>query len=303
MLTEEQRKERVGYLGGSDAAAVLGMSRWKSRLDVWAEKTGLIVPEDISDVLAVELGNELEDFVARKFEKKEGKKVELAQETLYHPKHPFLAANLDRRVAGENSVLECKVTSAWKAREWEGEEFPAEYVIQVMHQLMVSGAEKGYLAVLIGNQDFKVKEVLRDEKVLGDLLRREVEFWEKFVVPKVPPAVSYQDQDTLTRMFPEAEEDRIIPLDSAAAATCELLESLEQDLDSLERQIDTQKNALRLALGVAEVGTVGPWKVSWKNVKTRRVDTKKLKDLHPEIAALCTGESVSRRFTMDKKEA
>lgn len=303
MLTEDQRKERIGYIGASDAAAVLGMSRWKSRLDVWAEKTGLIVPEDISEKLQVELGNELEDFVARKFEKKEGKKVALAQETLFHPKHPFIAANLDRRVVGENAVLECKVTSARKAKEWEGDEFPTEYVIQVMHQLAVTGAEKGYLAVLIGNEDFKVKEVMRDEKVLADLVRREVEFWEKFVVPKTPPAVSYQDQDTLAQMFPEAKEDAVIPLDSAAAATCELLESLEQDLDALERQIDTQKNVLRLALGFSEVGTVGPWKVSWKNVTTRRVDTKRLKELYPEVATRCTGETVSRRFTVDKKEA
>jgi len=274
------------------------MSRWKSRLDVWAEKTGLIVPEDISDVLAVELGNELEDFVARKFEKKMGKKVELALETMFHAKHNFLAANLDRRVAGENSVLECKVTSAWKAKEWDGEEYPPEYVIQVMHQLAVTGAEKGYLAVLIGNQDFKVKEVLRDEKALADLVRREVEFWEKFVVPKVPPAVSYQDQDTLTRLFPTATKGLAKDLDSAAAAACELLEGMEQDLDGLERQIDTQKNILRMALGEAEEGTVGNWKIRWPTIRTTRTDLDKLNQDMPDLLPKYQKTTTSRRLTV-----
>lgn len=300
MLTEAQRKERVGYIGASDAAAILGMSRWKSRLDVWAEKTGLVVPEDLSDKLQVELGNELEDFVARKFEKKTGKKVELAPKTVYFPGFPFIAANLDRRVMGENALLECKTTSAWKAREWEGEEIPQEYVIQVMHQLAVTGADKGYLAVLIGNQDFKVKEIERDEKAFQDLIKREVEFWEKFVVAKVPPAVSSMDQDTLAKMFPNAEAGKEIALDSAAAATCDLLESIRQDLASLERQEETQKNILRMALGDAEIGTVGPWRVKWKNIKTHRVDLDKLNEAVPDLLKIYQKVTESRRFTVDK---
>ncbi len=127
MLTPEQVSERTAYLGGSDAAAVLGLSRWSSPLTVWAIKTGQIVSEDKSDQLAIQVGNELEDAVCRLFTKRTGKKVARVNETIFHPKHPFLGANIDRRIVGEDSVLEAKTASGWKAKEWTGEDIPIEY--------------------------------------------------------------------------------------------------------------------------------------------------------------------------------
>lgn len=300
MLTQAQISERVNYLGASEAAAVLGLSRWGTPLSVWAEKTGQIEPDDISENLAVELGNELEDFVARKFEKKTGKKVERVPETIYHPLYPFLGANLDRRVVGENAILEAKTCSAWKAREWDQEEMPIEYIVQVMHQLAVSGAEKGYLAVLIGNQDFKIKEIFRDDKALEDLVRREVSFWCDFVVPKVMPAAKWGDKDTLTAMFPEATEGEVKELTDEAAAICEVLEGISADLKSLERQEEEQKNQLRALMGEAETGLVFPWKIQWANVKTRRLDTEALKKGAPDVFEKFRKMTTTRKFLISK---
>lgn len=267
MLTEAQIEERKSYLGASEAAAVLGLSRWSSPVEVWAHKTGLLPEEDLSGELRIKVGNKLEQLVADLFMEETGKTVHRVNETKRHPKYPFIGANLDRRVVGENAVLELKTASGWKAKEWQEDEFPAEYVIQVIHQMAVTGAQKGYLAVLIGgNQDFKWKPIDRNEKVIGDLIRREVEFWEKFVIPKVMPSVTERDKDALGSLFPDAIQGKEIALDDRAANICELLEGMHKDAKALTAQILQQENELRALLKDADRGIVGPWTVRWANM-------------------------------------
>lgn len=302
MLTQDQIKERIGYIGGSDAAAVCGVSRWATSLSVWAEKTGQLPVKEL-DSEAVELGLELEDYVARRFMKKSGKTVRRVNETLYHPTHKFLAANLDRRVVGEKSFLECKAVGAFKAREWEGEEIPIEYIFQCMHYLAVTGLERAYIAVLIGNRDFVWKVIERDENALTELVSREVSFWNDFVIPKIMPTTfKAADKETLTELFPEAKEDSSIELDDTAASTCEILEGMESDCKALENQIEAKRNELRALLGKAERGVVGPWEIHWSNVKTRRLDQETLKKELPDVFEKYRKLTTTRKFLISKKD-
>src|SRR3990167_7409418 len=287
-LTKEQLAERLGYLGGSDAAGVLGLSRWATPLSVWAEKTGQIPMREL-DSEAAELGTELEDYVARRFMKKTGKTVHRVNETIFHPKYPFLAANLDRRVVGEKAILECKTASAWKAREWDGEEIPREYIIQAMHYLAVTGAERIYVAVLIGNQSFQWKVIERDEKALSEMVSKEVTFWNDFVVPNVMPAVvSWKDKDALEGLFPVANEGEPIALDDTANATAEVIEGMEEDYKALGMQIDKQKNELKALLGKAPAGETDHFIFRWANV--------------PEAKVEAFTKKAYRKFTYKRKE-
>ena len=287
-LTKEQLAERLGYLGGSDAAGVLGLSRWATPLSVWAEKTGQIHMREL-DSEAAELGTELEDYVARRFMKKTGKTVHRVNETIFHPKYPFLAANLDRCVVGEKAILECKTASAWKAREWDGEEIPREYIIQAMHYLAVTGAERIYVAVLIGNQSFQWKVIERDEKALSEMVSKEVTFWNGFVVPKVMPAVvSWKDKDALEGLFPVANEGEPIALDDTANATAEVIEGMEEDYKALGMQIDKQKNELKALLGKAPAGETDHFIFRWANV--------------PEAKVEAFTKKAYRKFTYKRKE-
>ena len=88
MFTAEERRK---YIGGSDIASVMMMSRWKTPLTLWLEKTGEIEPDDLSDNEAVQLGVELEDFVA------------------CHYCH-FVVAGSNRSIAGKDAE---KITSAY----------------------------------------------------------------------------------------------------------------------------------------------------------------------------------------------
>lgn len=302
MLTKEQLTERVGYLGGSDAAAVLGLSRWGTPLSVWAEKTGQIVPEDISGELRIKIGHKLEATVSELFTEETGKKLHRVTETLFHPKYKFLGANIDRRVVGEDAIFEAKTASAWKSREWEGEEIPREYIIQAMHYLAVTGAARAYVAVLIGgNQDFKWKVIERDENALAELVSKEVAFWEGFVVPRIMPSVTSQDKDTLLDLFPEASEGKEIELDASAAAICEVLEGMNTDKKALENQIEKQRNDLRKMLKDAEVGKCGPWVIKWGNTPGR-FQSKELKAEMPEIYEKFKGKETTRKLLIDRED-
>lgn len=277
-------EERARYLGGSDAAAVLGLSRYKTQLEVWAEKTGQVEPEDISDEVRIILGNKLEQTVAELFTEKTGKKVHRVNETKYHPIHAFLAANIDRRVVGEDAILECKTTSAFKAKDWESEEVPTEYIVQCLHYLAVTGAKKAYIAVLIGNQDFIWKEIERDEKVINELITKEVYFWNKYVEPRVMPmVVTANDDGVLHKLFPDAKQGSSIDLDDKANALLETLDSMKADKRALEAQIEQQENEVKLLLGASESGKSNKYLVTWKNQESRRLDTERIKKEAPEL--------------------
>jgi len=290
--------QRYKYLGGTDCAAVLGLSRWRTPLQVWAEKTEQIIPKEL-DSEAAELGKELEDYVARRFCKKTGKEVRRINETLFHKKYNFLGANIDRRIVGENTILECKTCSAWKSKEWEGEEIPAEYIMQCYHYIMVTGVEKCYIAVLIGNQDFKWKEIKRDEKIISEILKKEVAFWNNFIKTKeMPMIITKNDDDVLYQLFPNAETEKVIELPDDADKIVDSVKLLTADKINLEGLIEQQKNELKAMLKEAEIGLTKKYKIKWSNIISNRLETKKFKAEQLEMYNKYVKETPSRKLTM-----
>src|SRR3990167_6104500 len=302
MLTKEQIEERQNYIGASESAAVLGLSRWSTPLQIWCEKTGQLPPKEV-DSEAAELGNELEDYVARRFMRKTGLKVHRVNETLYHKKYPFIACHVDRRIVGAKEILQCKTASGWKAKEWDGEEIPREYIIQEHHELAVTGAERAHVAVLIGNQDFKIKVVERDEAVIADVVKREVHFWKTFIEPKVMPmSMTSHDKGTLDELFPVADEKKEIALGDDALKIIEQLEGLNADGKTIESQQEKLKNDLRAMMGDAERGVVGDKIILWTNMNVRRLNTTFLKKERPEIYTEYAETDTTRRFLIKDKK-
>ena len=269
MLTDKQLEERKKYIGGGDCAAVLGLSRYGTPLSVWADKLNKLPKEDISKKLHIKMGNRLEEVVAELFTEETGKAVRRVNETFYHPKYPFLAANIDRRVVGEDSLLECKTASGWMAKEWVDNEVPTEYILQCLHYLAVTGKKEAYIAVLIGgNQDFIWKKVERDEKLISDIVKKEVAFWNNFVLTgEMPVQITKDDADTLYGLYPLEQEGKTIELDDAANILCESLQAMNQDKKVLEGNIERTKNEIKALLKDNEGGKSDLWKVTWKKQK------------------------------------
>lgn len=258
--------DRTKFIGGSDAAAVIGMSRWQTPLQLWAIKTGQI--ENLNEeTLPQWCGKELEDVVAKRYMIETGKKVRRDNSTIFHKQYPFLACHIDRKVEGEDTILQCKTVSAYKEKEWDGEDIPIEYIIQEYHELACTGYKKAIIACLIGNHKFIIKEIERDEKVLKNLIDKEVYFWREFVEKKVMPGVAANDDSVLNQLFPHTEEGIIIPLPDDVNQICETLESLNQDKFVVEKQIGKLRNELKAMIKEKEIGTTGRYEIKWGNVK------------------------------------
>jgi len=260
----EKRKE---YIGGSDCAGVLGLSRWTTPLKIWAVKTGQIVPEDISQKIAVKLGNKLEQTVCELFTEQTGLKVRRVNETLFHKDYNFIGANIDRKIEGQDVILEAKTCSVFKAKEWGEDEIPAEYLLQCYHYLAVTGYKKCWIAVLIGNQDFKFKEVLYDKKVIDDIIRKEVFFWREFVETKtMPTTILSQDSDILNSLFPNIVKSDPVALGDEVDSKIESLQGLQEDFNSLKGTIEKSKNEIKAMLKENESGITPHYKVVWQKI-------------------------------------
>jgi putative phage-type endonuclease len=299
MTYEEWKAQRRKGIGGSDAAAALGLNRWKSPLRLYLEKIGEI--ESNVDTEAAYWGNILEDIVAKEFEKRTGKKTQRVNAILIHPDHEWMIANIDRKIVGENAILECKTTSQWNEKEWKDDEIPQEYIIQLQHYLAVTGYEKAYIAVLIGGNKFIWKELARDDELINMIIEGEKKFWE-LVENRTPPELdgSKNASEILEYLYPAAKEGSRIEL-PAYEQLVEEIQSLKNQIKQLEELKNEKENKLKEAIGEFETAIVGRFKVTWKNVTTNRFDSTTFKKEHPDLYKKFLKSSVYRKFTIKEE--
>lgn len=276
---EEWEAVRKTGLGGSDAGAIMGMNKWKSPYTLWAEKTGLIEPDNLSDKEVIYWGTVLEEPVARRFAEVTGKKI-MRRGTLRSTEHPFMHANVDRMIVGENAGLEIKTTNAFAGKDWDGDEIPDSYYCQCLHYMAVTGAEKWYIAALIGGNHFVWKEIPRNEDDIRLLIEKETEFWE-MVQTKTPPPVDGTDAcaAALAKQFHGGGD--AIELPTEAAALFEAIDGAKQTIKEAEEQKKYAENALKEMLGDSDCGTLGGRKVTWKEQAGR--ETVSVKDIKKEF--------------------
>ena len=146
---------RKQWIGGSDAAVVCGVSRYKSPVELWMEKTGQLPAQEAGE--AAYWGHQLEELVRTEFTKRTGIEVEHRMELLRSDEHPFMQANLDGTCVHPElgpCIFEAKTASAFKAGEWE-DGIPDEYFLQVQHYMAVTGYKGTYIAALIGGTPFR----------------------------------------------------------------------------------------------------------------------------------------------------
>ncbi len=291
-------KERQCGIGGSDVGAILGVNKYKTPFEVYLEKTEPITEVGEQSESAY-WGDQFEEVVAKEFEKRTGKKVRRDRKHYKHKEYSFMVANIDRKVVGENAILECKTANQYLANEWQDDEVPASYLLQVQHYLFVTGAEVGYIAVLIGGQKFVWKEVQRDEELIEVIIEAEKEFW-KMVQDKTPPALdgSSAAEKYLKERYKEAEEDKSIELGFEYKDKIKTYLDMKVQLKNFETQVKELENQIKFEIGNAEYAHAPGYSLSWKNVSSAKVDSKKLKSEYPEIYDKVIKESKSRRFSI-----
>lgn len=277
---EEWKELRSNYIGGSDAAAVVGLNPFNSRYSLWAEKTGRI--PGFEGNLATEVGTYLEEFVAQKFAAETGKKVRRANQSFLNSNYPWAIANIDRDIVGEDAGLEIKTTSELNLKKFKGGEYPANYYAQMVHYMAVTGKQRWYLAVLIGNREFKWFVLERDEDEIAALMEAEKEFWYLVETGRPPEADGMEaTSEAIRAMYPESN-DSCVDLYIYRAELARYL-SLGKQIKELEAFQNEAANILKAYLGEAERGECEGFKASWKSQTRRTFDSKRFMADHAEM--------------------
>lgn len=259
MTIEEWRESRKRGIGSSDCAAVLGLDNYRTPLDVYLDKIG--EAPDQEENLKMRFGLEAEPIVARMFEQKTGLTVRNDFKIRIHPVYPFLIANLDRTVISNNGrgvgILEIKTTSEAYQKTWE-DEVPIGYYLQIQHQMMVTGYEYGYFAILFfgftGVKDFQIVEVKRDDSFISTtLLPRLIDFWMMHVQTRVPPdPINTEDMKVL---YPRTSTGKEVEARAELLETISRLKEVKETLKPLEDEKEKLEEQVRLAFLDAEILT------------------------------------------------
>lgn len=277
---EEWLKLRSHYIGGSDAAAVVGMNAYSSPYSLWAEKTGKV--PGFAGNLTTEVGTFLEEFVAQKFAQETGKKVRKCNQSFLNSLYPFAIANIDREIIGEDAGLEIKTTDTLNLKKFSGGEYPANYYVQCVHYMAVTGKQRWYLAVLIGNKEFKWFTIERDEDEINALMTAESDFWE-LVKTDTPPAIDGTQATTEALKTVYSESDDFVCDLTAYSANIRQYIALKNQIKELELLADEAANKIKAFMGESGGGECDGFKVSWKSQTRRTFDSKRFAKENPDI--------------------
>lgn len=251
-------------LGGSDIAAICNMSRYKSAMNVYLDKIGELPP--LEDNPKMKAGRILEPVVADWFSEETGYKVWRQNALFQHKEHDFMLANIDRWLPGQNAGLECKNTSEYCREDWSGTQAPREYILQCNHYMAITGADRWFIAVLIGGWDFQWRVIERDEELITGLIQVERGFWHEHVLAKVPPAFSHQDTEFLKGMYPSSDSAKSIELPEEAYPVMQKLFEARRVKNEANEQEESAKNQIKGFMGDAERAYFqGELRFTWKS--------------------------------------
>ncbi len=280
MSRDEWLKHRKEHIGGSDAAAIVGLSEYASPVTVWSDKTNRLPEKEDNE--AMRQGRDLEEYVAKRFTEKTGKRVRRENAIIVNPEIPFAHANVDRMVVGEDAGLECKTTSVLNLRKFRGGEFPDRYYVQCMHYMMVTGAQKWYLAVLVFGRDFYVFEIERDEGEIDALRDAERRFWSYVERDEMPPADGSEGTtETIAAIYPESDGTTCDL--SAFASDIDTRIKINDRIKELETERKSIDNKIKAFMGASENGILTGSKVTFKNSVRSTLDLTAFGEAYPDI--------------------
>ena len=291
LINQDFSADRSKYIGGSDIGAILGLSRFRSPLEVWMEKTGKETKRP--DSLPLRFGAFAESFVASEYARSTGFEL-IHDESIYiHPQHSFMSAHIDRFVLEDGSpsptrILECKTANPFSSGDWGevgSDEVPMSYLCQCIWYMAITNINKVDLAVLFGNSDFRIYEITRDLELETVILQKATAFWTEYVLKDIAPPVS-SEQDCQT-LFSKGDSTKSIEAKAETLLITQRLQLLNSEIDVREEEISSIKQAIMNQMGEAEsLLYQGKTIATWKAPKPSfRLDSKRLEIEHPQIAS------------------
>lgn len=290
MLTKAQQEARTTGIGSSDAAAILGLDRYRTAYDVWLDKTGRDPGGDAGE--KAELGNALERGILKYVGRRLNQTVRAPRSTLVRG---LLRANIDGMIGEAKRgapVVEIKTTGL--VADWGADgtgDVPDRVLVQVHHQLYCAESDRAVVACLraVRGLELTLHPIRRDETLVGQIVEACERFWKDHVLADVPPAGT-ASLETLAR---RRRDGRVVELP---------IDLVEQEraakavLAAAEKTYDRAKAELLAALGDSENGVVADWVVSYRAIESTRIDAERLRREFPEVAAKVANTTKSRRL-------
>lgn len=292
MLTEEQKKERLLGIGGSDVGYIAGLSPYKTPLDIYLIKTGQREDGEINNE-AIFWGNKLEPTISEVYAERHGVEIFKPENSIVHPEYYWMRCNLDFVVKGGGTIGEVKTTGSL-GKEWGEElteEMPYPFMLQCAHNAIVSehlyNTQRVVLPVFSGGfgglkQKLYIYE--RDKELEKNIINMERIFWKENVEKRMPPmpvnmkdaSILYASQEDVKKVATQEDMDII-----------ESIQVIRSRIKELEK-VDEEKRIelCKRMEGVSSLlDTEGKKLASWIEKKGRSLDKKSFKEKQPEAYA------------------
>ena len=286
-------------IGGSDIAAILGVSKFKTALDVFLSKT-TDQPEEENERFY--WGHALENPIIDRFVKETGFSVLRQPETKrLSESQPYILANADALILGKDGkpqgILEIKTSSAYNTKEWsadDGEAIPLEYSAQVQWYMGIFDVDFAYLAVLIGGNQYRHYRIERDKELFEMMRDRAVAFWQNHVLTNTPPAP--QNAEDVLKLYPQDDGGSKEADGETLQAYNELCE-IKAEIQALETKKAAAENILKQKIGeAAQMQHNGEKLFTWKTKSSNRFNSSAFKAEHPDLYKAFTQTTQSRVF-------
>lgn len=331
--SELEREEWLSWrrkgIGGSDAAAIIGVSPFATARDLYYDKLNIVsFSSEEDNWVQKEIGHLLEDLVAKIFSKKTGYPVYQVKKMFYHPHYPYMLADVDYFVKlpdGKTAILEIKTTNYNATGNWwlDGKEsVPINYEIQGRHYMAVTNIDKVYYCCLYGNTEDEViiRSIDRDQEYEELIITLEGDFWKNNVLAQVPPPY-YEDGDLVLESINKhvGKLDKNAPQVSLDANITSIvmryleLQEEKKKAKSEENKIDSELKRLRgcildvMGNSCNAACTIGEnnYKIEYNPIFKPTIDKDnlfRLKEQYPEIYEQFVTVSESRRFYVKKSQ-
>jgi putative phage-type endonuclease len=270
--------DRRDGLGASDAPAALGISPWKTPLELFLEKLGQLPQQPTT--LAMHIGKALEPIVLDTFTQQTGMPVTRHQEKIIDPANPWRWATIDGIANG--AIVEAKTSAtAHDFGEEQTDQIPQSYVIQIQHQFAVTGFVLAYVPVLIAGRDFKLYRIERDDELIELITESEREFWWHVERQEPPEPVTLEDVQLRYRTSRAIE----IEANFEVMVAVQQLASLRAQMKTCEIEEKQLELFIKRFMGEADtlVYRGKPW-ATWKQCREiHRFDKLAFREAHPQI--------------------
>lgn len=288
-FTAAELLERRGYLGASEAAAAVGRCNFFTPLQLYQSKIG--EGEPIEETIPMMVGTALEPVTIHLLEKEERIKVTDRQARVVDPSNPWRRATLDG-VSSDGGVVQAKASGNYGWWGKEDDAIPEGIIHQTQHEMACSGLKFAWVPVILGQREFRVYRIQRDDEHIALLTEQESAFMKRVAHLDPPPPINHEDLKILYPTDHGIELVASIEIENAAHDLAEVKAHLKEQQKVHDDLAFTVKNFMENAAVLKD--SRGQVLYTYKSHAASTIDVKRLREEKPAIASAYTREAVVR---------